>query len=402
MDFKYFVRLLIGVIVLSWWTGCNAIEFNGLHINGFLSQGYLYTNHNDYIADTKGGTFDFNEVGLNFGYQLNDSLRFGAQVLSRNLGVDGNNKFTFGYLFGDYNFNRYIGLRGGKIRIPMGFYNHTRDVDMLRTSVFLPNAVYYDEFYTFFSAFYGAEIYGELPLASFGTLEYELFGGKMDEDDDSFLMKNNAISFSAGPGDFTADDAYGVALRWNTPQEGLRLGYSYFYASCRISFDDAAFLQTVDLDLAEVDPVQVLSAEYTWEDFVFAAEFSRFRQVTNIDYGVLPAPFVDIHTREGWYVSGAYRYSELFEFGVAYSEFYHDKNDRGGDTFAPYNFKGWRKDLTFSTRFDITDYWLVKAEYHIVDGAAWLPNPGLYSDANSLDNIKQKWNMIALKTTFSF
>ncbi len=391
-----------GFLLLIFQHFCCAYEFNGLNINGFISQGYLHTNHNDYLADTKGGTFDFNELGLNFGYQASDSIRLGAQILSRNLGVDGNNKLTFGYAYGDYNLNRYLGVRLGKVRIPMGLYNHTRDVDMLRTGVFLPNAVYYSEFYTFFSAFYGVGIYGELPLAALGTFEYELFAGKMDEDDDSFLMKNNAISFSSGPGDFTADDAYGGALRWNTPLEGLRLSYSHLYVSCKISFDDSASYQTVDLDLAEVDPVQVLSVEYTWEDFVFASEFSRFRQVTNIDFGVLSAPFVDIYTREGWYVSGAYRFNQQFEFLVAYSEFYHDKDDREGETFAPNNFKGWRKDLTLSTRFDITDNWLVKAEYHIVDGAAWLPESGLYSDANSPDNIKQKWNMIALKTTFSF
>lgn len=76
MGLKYKISLGFGVLVFLANISCYAYEYNGLNINGFISQGYLYANHNDYLADTKGGTFDFNEMGLNFGYQLNDSFLF--------------------------------------------------------------------------------------------------------------------------------------------------------------------------------------------------------------------------------------------------------------------------------------------------------------------------------------
>ena len=406
MDFNYLVKIIIGIFVLLWGIGCNAIEFNGLHINGFLSQGYLHTNHNDYLADTKGGTFDYNEIGLNLGYQLTDSFRLGGQVLSRNLGVDGNNKFTFGYLYGDYNLNRYIGLRGGKIRIPMGLYNQTRDADMLRTGVFLPNSIYRDEYYTFFSAFYGAEIYGELPLGAIGSVEYELFGGQMDEDDESWLVKNNVTRFGATSSDMTADESYGGALRWSSPHDELSLGYSYLSVSSTLFLGGINVIESATFDPAKIDPVHILSAEYTWKDIVFASEYMRRRYIVNADFAnntVVPDPGTTITTSEGWYFSGIYRYNDLFEFGIAYSEFYQDKNDKKGEGARfSWQHEAWLKDLTLSARFNINDYWLVKAEYHVMDGTAWLPYEGVYGDANSSSNIKQKWNMIALKTTFSF
>ena len=404
MSFKHFIKVLIGIVALSWVAGCNAIEFNGLHINGFLSQGYLHTNHNDYLADTKGGTFDFNEVGLNLGYQFNDSLRFGAQILSRNLGVDGNNKFTFGYLFGDYNFNRYIGLRGGKIRIPMGLYNQSRDVDMLRTTVFLPNAVYHDEYYIFFSSYYGISIYGEFPLGVIGTLEYELFGGTPDEDDESRLMKNTKIMMQNGFGSdvsymgMSSSDCFGGALRWNTLLNGLRFGYSSFFYDTIMSYEMLG-IGTLAID-AKLEPLHVLSAEYVWRDLTVSYEWMRMRRFNDF---LVEGTLVNTENAitDAWYLNTSYKFNELFEFGAGYSEHYDNKNNREGDGYA-WDHKAWRKDLTLFARFDITDNWLVKVEYHIMDGTAWLPNSGLYSDANSSDNIKQKWNMIALKTTFSF
>ncbi len=393
-----------GFFLLLFQHVCYAYEFNGLNINGFISQGYLHTNHNDYLADTKCGTFDFNELGLNLGYQASDSIRLGAQILSRNLGVDGNNKLTFGYAYGDYNLNRYLGVRLGKVRIPYGLYNQSRDVDMLRTGVFLPNAIYHDEFYMFFSAFYGVSIYGELPLGNVGSMEYEVYKGKSEEDDESRLVKNNVISFGGENGDLTAGDIYGGVFRWNTPINGLRFGYSYFYMDAKLVIDNVNIIGSVAIDKVKLNPIQVLSAEFTWGDLVLASEFMRFRQDAYIDFSdntFVPDIGTVITNSEGWYVSASYRYNELIEFGAGYSEFYENTDDKNGGGYAV-DFRAWRKDITLSTRFDITDNWVVKAEYHIMDGAAWLPDPGLYSDANSDENIKQKWNMIALKTTFSF
>ncbi len=440
LDLKFKISLGFGALIFLANIPCYAYEYNGININGFISQGYLHTNHNDYLADTKGGTLDFNEMGLNLGYQLNDSFLFGAQILSRNLGVDGDNKVTFGYVSGDYNINRYIGLRAGKVRIPMGLYNQTRDVDMLRLGVFLPNAVYHDEVYSFFSAFYGGLLYGNTPVNSAGNIEYEFFAGIPVVDSESYYVKNQSADFGrisrlgvwAGPpysdlaGDIygrdidaeaEGDKTYGFAVRWNTPMQGLRMGYSRLFSESTFKYTDVPYIDTIQTK-NKTNPFQVLSLEYTYDDLVISAEYMTFDIEFQFDYPVNPYGFEDFFFDPdpyGYYLGASYRYSDLMQFGITYSEFYFDDKDKGGNVFVAQgrpDFLGWLKDITFSARFDITDYWIVKAEYHFMDGAAWLPEYGLYGDANATpnssydaglpENLKQKWNMIALKTAFSF
>ena len=48
-------------------------------IHGFISQGYLKTDHNNYLAQSEKGSFQFNEMALNFGTDLTENLRFGCQ-----------------------------------------------------------------------------------------------------------------------------------------------------------------------------------------------------------------------------------------------------------------------------------------------------------------------------------
>ncbi len=55
-------------------------------IHGFASQGFLQSTDNEFLGETSNGTFNFNEIGINFAVQLTDELRFGIQLFSRDLG----------------------------------------------------------------------------------------------------------------------------------------------------------------------------------------------------------------------------------------------------------------------------------------------------------------------------
>ena len=60
----------------------SAVDFNNIHINGFISQGYLNSSGNNFLADSENGTFQINEVGLTVTSQINPKLRLGMQFLS--------------------------------------------------------------------------------------------------------------------------------------------------------------------------------------------------------------------------------------------------------------------------------------------------------------------------------
>ena len=76
-----------------------------------------------------------------------------------------------------------------------------------------------------------------------------------------------------------------------------------------------------------------------------------------------------------------------------------DTEDRDGDKLAAQglpDYGAWQKDLAISTRFDITDFWLLKFEYHYVDGT------GLLTAADNPKGFEKSWDFFAIKTTFSF
>src|SRR5262245_34093993 len=58
-----------------------------LELHGFVSQGYLLSSGNNYLAETtERGSLEFSEVGLNFTAQLTDDLRAGVQLFAHDLG----------------------------------------------------------------------------------------------------------------------------------------------------------------------------------------------------------------------------------------------------------------------------------------------------------------------------
>jgi len=81
-----------------------AQERDRIDVHGFLSQGFLQSDRNNFYAKTKAGTFQFNEFGINFATELTDRLRTGLQLLSRDLGNIGNNKVDIDWAYAEDSF----------------------------------------------------------------------------------------------------------------------------------------------------------------------------------------------------------------------------------------------------------------------------------------------------------
>ena len=157
----------------------------GIDVHGFVSQGYLYTKDNNYLANNSSdGTFGFNEAGINFSKQLTDKLRIGLQIFTHDLGAIGNNEIILDWAFADYRWKDWAGLRVGRIKAPHGLYNETRDMDMLRTSIFLPQSVYFEVYRDTMSSINGVGVYGDIPTGVAGMFSYYLLVGTSDVDGD--------------------------------------------------------------------------------------------------------------------------------------------------------------------------------------------------------------------------
>ena len=135
-------KLMIGMMgLISFLIATTLPAVAGdVDIHGFISQGFLQTDKNNYLAKPENGSFQFNEMGINFTTYVADDLKMGCQFFARDLGPVGNDDVTINWAFAEYTYRNWLGLRAGLIKMVFGFHNDTRDFDSLRTSIFLPSS----------------------------------------------------------------------------------------------------------------------------------------------------------------------------------------------------------------------------------------------------------------------
>lgn len=368
-------------------------ELGGVDIHGFISQGFIMSDQYNYLThNSKEGSFDYNEVGINFSKDMTDRLRVGMQFFARDLGDVANNKVTIDWAYGDYRVQDWLGIRAGRIKLPLGLYNETRDIDMLRTSIVMPQSLYNDLIRDTAIAANGAGLYGNIDMSAGGSLDYQVIAGVMNPDNDSGVKKY--FDDGLGPvltlnGEMDTDISYIGSLRWNTPLDGLLLGGSYLTME---SENPVLFAGTTSMTQEFSTDILTLSAEYTWEDLVVAAEYQTFEIESYLPTLGVRSP----NTSEGYYLSASYRFTELFSMGAHYSVYYADKDDKDGNTQTIRKSDAWEKDLALSLRFDINEYMTFKVEGHSVDGTARVVN------ADNPTKSEDDFYYGVAKVTFSF
>ncbi len=406
-----FILLFISILSVNT---IYAFEAENIEIHGFISQGYLLTDKNNYLVDTEDGTFEFNEMGINFSTDVTDTLHIGMQFFARDLGSVGNNEVVLDWAFGDYRWKNWLGLRAGMLKIDYGMYNETREMDMLRTGIMLPQSVYPELWRDSFARIKGFALYGYTPLSFMGDLSYDFQIGEMDfKSDEGFVRSQGPRQHETlNITDMDADYAWFASLRWNTPLKGLKTKGSYYEiknltenGDVNITLQDNTTVNSqITYEFTEKDGY-ILSLEYTWNNLVIAGEYSEDNyQVKMSEESNIPTPSDQNNapqvsppkiTSEGWYVSAAYRFTDWLELGGQYSEYYPDADNKHGNK-KDNNFNSWLKTTTLSTRFDINDYWILKLEASYNDGF------GGINLAENSDTLEQYWLLFAAKMTFSF
>src|SRR5467141_4484390 len=152
-------------------------ELGQLQVHGFISQGFLYTTDNNYLANSSRGSFEFTELGLNFSLQPMDRLSLGLQIFSHDLGPIGDYRATLDWYSVDYHWQDWLGVRAGRVKLPFGLYNDISDVDSARTAILLPPSIYPAQNRDFLLAQTGVEAYGYTRLGRAGALDYRAYAG---------------------------------------------------------------------------------------------------------------------------------------------------------------------------------------------------------------------------------
>lgn len=410
---KTIKNFILTTLIFGFSTGnCLAIELLGIDLHGFASQGYIKTTDNNFFGETIDGTFDFNEVGLNFSKDFTDKLHMGFQILSRDFGSNGNNEINLDWGFADYRWKDWLGVRIGRLKAPKGLYNETRDIDILRTTIFLPQSVYPEIVREVDLSLDGGGIYGYIDLARYGTLSYQGLFGKRDVDANESasqaLMGTTAVYTPFENDNIQIDNKYVIGLMWETPLDGLRMGATYDSSDI---FADARFTTSgmwgapgkASTDFKTYRNT-VISAEYIYGDLVLATEYIRTDKKFDLIFPY--ASDTEEMTTDGWYLSSTYRFKNGFALGAYYSESYNDTDDRDGKQLeedgqsVPH--RAYFKDICLTAMHTINYNWSLKLEGHHFTGTNGVSPLDQVPDANGDVFAKENWNLFAAKITVSF
>lgn len=377
-------------------------------IHGFLSQGYIKTDHNNYFTDTEKGSFEFHEIGINFGTKLAPRFRAGIQLFAHDFGDIGNDEIQIDWAHVDYRLNEMLGVRLGRIKTPLGLYNETRDIDAVRAHVLLPQSVYMEHYRRIMIATNGLGIYGILNANILGKVRYQLQGGNIDIGKDSGLEKRwqSDVGPWAVDVDISASNAIAGKIAWESPRNGFKLIFSTLRHALSI---DTRFVNNFVLEAdVKVANFEILSAEYTWQALTLKAEHLFFIRTVAMDQINLRLN----QTSEGYYGGMSYRFFSWLETGAYYSEFYYQKGDKTGEeSLELYRqiFVGrsqgaiqfYQKDTCVAVSFDIHSNWVIKLEGHKMSGVSSLFDMDNYDDDGTLD-LEKDWFLFASKVTYNF
>ncbi len=196
-------------------------------IHGALGQGFIYGSGNNYLTmNSNDGSARWSDATINVSTAITDNFHAGVQLHSYILGQIGRANVQIDWAYGDYKVKPWLGLRGGKLKAPMGLFNEIADTDTLYNWALLLQGMYEAEFRSYNIPITGGELYGTVKLPIGGKVTYQIFGGQrtVTSNDGSALLtwQLYGIALPTGSG-----YSYGGDIKWKTAIRGLVAGVSF-------------------------------------------------------------------------------------------------------------------------------------------------------------------------------
>ncbi|MEO6562186.1 MAG: hypothetical protein ABIN99_03945, partial [Nitrosospira sp.] len=320
-------------------------------------------------SSSDSGSFDFRELGLNASMRPLTRLQFSAQMLSRRAGEGSPGNVRLDYGFIDYTYfsgeTSQLGIRLGRMKNPLGFYNDTRDVPFTRPSILLPQSIYFDRTRKLAIAADGVHLYGEY-RSNMGNISFQLGTARP-------LVRGaeTEVALLGGelPGHFTSEMSYIGRVVYELDEGRLRFALSG--SQLNIGYDPAA-VDRLHAGSIRFTPL-IFSAQYNAERWSITSEYA-LRHLEYRDFGVTPLNLN--FYGESYYFQGVYRFSPEWEAFTRYDVLYTNRDDRKGLKYAAatggHAFNRFAKDITVGLRWNVTPEFMLRAEYHHVNGTAWL------------------------------
>ena len=365
------------------------------HIQGFAAQGLIGSTNNRFFGDSRDGiSTEFTEAGLHGTWQPLDAVRLSGQVLYRRAGESDKDGLRVDYAQVDWQFyqttSTQFGLKFGKVKLPYGLYNETRDVPFTRPGILLPQSVYVDNSRDLLLAAPGAFLHGA-SVQQYGATDFLL--GWVRPDFDSPSVDYSFLG-TTRPGKLKGKGALGARLRWDLPTD-TTLMLTYANATGDYAPGNADLLRAGSIRFRNL----LFSAQQRLDTLTLTAEYGEPRFDT-AGFG----PFLPDSHRviQAAYLQGEWRFLPDWELMLRHDIFYRDKHDKSGRQFAAATglpaHSMFARDTTLGLRWDTTPNLMLRAEFHHVDGTGWLPGP----DNPVFLSREQRWNMWLLQAAYRF
>ena len=355
------------------------------YFHGFASVGYIATTGNNFYGETlHGGDVDYYEAGLNGFAQLHPNLSVSGQILSRKAGATDDGKLRLDYGFFDLRLNQNassLGLRAGRVRNPVGFYNESRDVVFTRPSILLPQSAYLEGtgIRELLFASDGLQLYGDWDQeTSHTTFELNLV---MDENVSRQTRKN----FTNGLSGISVDRAklkHPIFAQIMHEMDGgrERLALSYFDAL----FDGTISLGNLGFPFTLRSKQYVLSGQYNAENWSLTSEYTLTSTEQHIS-GLSSSGRSD-----GIYLQFQYRFTPEWTGLLRQDVYYLDRNDRSNNVY---------KDSTIGLNWAFQPEWLLSTEYHQIAGTGGIP---AIDNPDTTPNLSPHTRLLAVVLGYRF
>jgi hypothetical protein len=393
-------RIMFAALTLLLPFNASALEWhNGdWQMHGFLGQGFTYTDHNQVFGTSRDGSLDFREMGVNASAKLRPNLLVSAQGIYRDTGGSDTLGTRLDFAQIDYSAPLFdsalvLGVRGGRVKVPFGLYNDTRDVLWTRPTVLLPQSIYFDTLalrQAMISAdgglLYGRYTYGEHRL----NLEF---------------MTAQPQDNTGGAPEFLTNIPHAQGELSGRPMFIGRALYEWMGGRGRLMFS------VVDLDRdfhssSPTTPSGNIKVTYP----LFSGQYNAERWSLTAEYGWIDSqrsntlPTLTKNPSENFYVQGEYRITSDISGVLRYDVFHYDRNDRDGKALSQLtkqpSHRFYARDLTVGARWKFARNFLLAADYHYINGTAWLnekDNPDLLNGGGTSD-----WSLFTMMLSFRF
>jgi hypothetical protein len=368
-------------------------------VHGFVTQGYVVSEGNNFFGDSTHGSHDYYELGVNGALQVSPDLLVSAQAYLREAGATDVGRVRLDYGLVDYRLlhraDANAGVRLGRVKNPLGFFNDTRDTVFTRPGIVMPMSVYQDnagQRSIVFSSD-GLQLYGDL---SEGLHEVSLTGTAALSRDLTENEERLIVTLGATPFNLRFREFWNVRVLDEVDGGRWRFALSHAQGSLILAAEDASGIAG-DFFLN----IEVLSVAYNAAAYSLTAEYALVGNDNVVTINGTPALVEEIKA-EGAYLQADYRLTPRWSLMARYDAFFRDRNDRNGRGFAAAN-PGADRHTRFAHDFAVGAswkpdmHWGVWVEYHAIDGTANVQ--GQDNIGNPPDN---PWSMLLLMAGYRF